>query len=225
MKYIKNKVMRKSVVLLVFSLMLVSVYGQTDCYTFHRKKGIDAYNAGDYAKAKEYFAGIGQSCANIPANNDINTWIGKCDKEIAAIAENKRKQQKEQERLAREQREREVAAERERLAREQREREAAAEREAIAKKERLERETKQREKEERLKQYTIFTTFDKIMIVKKNNLYGAVDLNGYVKIELKYANVLQAKDNGIDIIKYYNKSFNNYDIYDKTGNFIKTTTR
>ncbi|MDR2409634.1 MAG: hypothetical protein LBE13_16200 [Bacteroidales bacterium] len=138
-------------------------------------------------------------------------------------------EQEDQQRIASEQREREAAAEKkrqqeeqQRLAQEQREREAAAaaEKEAIAEKERLEQ-----EKEERLKQYTIFTTFDKIMIVKKNNLYGAIDLNGYVKIEIKYANVLQAKDNDIDIIKFYNKSFNNYDIYDKTGNFIKTTTK
>jgi tetratricopeptide (TPR) repeat protein len=69
-----------------------------DCYSTYRNKGIAAYNAGNYAKAKEYFAGALNNCVSseAPANNDIDRWIKKCEEEII-----------EAERLAREQREQE----------------------------------------------------------------------------------------------------------------------
>jgi formylglycine-generating enzyme required for sulfatase activity len=137
--------MKKVFLILVSGLLLVSVYAQQppDCYGLYHRKGVEAYNAGNYEKAKEYFAGALSNCpaSERPKNNDIDSWLKKCDQAIAA---EKERQRLEQERLAQEKKEREAAAaekerqrlERQRLAQEKKEREAAAEKE----RQRLERE-------------------------------------------------------------------------------------
>jgi hypothetical protein len=102
--------MKKKILILMFSLFVVCVYAQQqNCYNTYRNKGVAAYNASDYTKAKEYFAEALSACVSseIPANHDINSWIKKCDDAIAAAAEKERQrleqlaQEKERQRLER----------------------------------------------------------------------------------------------------------------------------
>jgi hypothetical protein len=78
--------MKKSVILLISSLMFVCVYAQeySLCYRTYHGKGVAAYSAGDYAKAKEYFQAIHQACVpkDIPEKNDIDSWIQQCEDAI-----------------------------------------------------------------------------------------------------------------------------------------------
>jgi Tfp pilus assembly protein PilF len=61
---------------------------QPDCYNLYRNKGIAAYNAGDYAKAKEYFAGALSNCTSseVPVDNDIAKRMKQCDEKIIEVA-------------------------------------------------------------------------------------------------------------------------------------------
>jgi formylglycine-generating enzyme required for sulfatase activity len=95
----KNKTMKKSILLMILIIVFVCVQAQ-NCYDIYRNKGVAAYNAGDYAKAKEYFAGALSVCVSseVPANNDINSWLKKCDDAIVAAE----KERQRQEQIARE---------------------------------------------------------------------------------------------------------------------------
>jgi TPR repeat protein len=70
--------------------MFVCVQAQ-NCYDIYRNKGVAAYDAGDYAKAKEYFAGaIACISSEIPADNDINSWFKQYDNAIFGISRYRR---------------------------------------------------------------------------------------------------------------------------------------
>jgi formylglycine-generating enzyme required for sulfatase activity len=75
---------KKSILLMIFGLTLISVHAQRqNCYEVYRVKGIATYNVGNYAKAKAYFAGALNACvsSDIPANNDIDSLIKKCEEQ------------------------------------------------------------------------------------------------------------------------------------------------
>ena len=47
------------------------------CYEATRKKGIDQYNKGEYQAASRFFEAA-KYCADLPKNNDLNSWLDKC---------------------------------------------------------------------------------------------------------------------------------------------------
>lgn len=69
--------MKKILLIALCTLIGVAVYAQ-DCYNSTRKQGIDYYNQGKKTEAKRYFVAA-QSCPDKPANNDLQSWIKKCD--------------------------------------------------------------------------------------------------------------------------------------------------
>jgi hypothetical protein len=85
--------MKKSILLLIFGLTMVCAYAQenwSECYKTYHDNGVAAYNDGRYEDAKKLFSSIvNGDCVSkdIPANNDIDSWIKKCDKAIIAQKE------------------------------------------------------------------------------------------------------------------------------------------
>lgn len=68
----------KKLFLLLLMFCAVGLYAQDyDCYNRARSAGIAFYNNGDYENAEKKFIQA-QSCAEIPANNDISKWLEKC---------------------------------------------------------------------------------------------------------------------------------------------------
>jgi tetratricopeptide (TPR) repeat protein len=64
--------------------MLISsatIFAQT-CYDRDHKKGVDAYNKGEYKKAISYFSHA-SGCPDKSASNDLKTWIDRCNTKIA----------------------------------------------------------------------------------------------------------------------------------------------
>jgi hypothetical protein len=61
-------------------LFVANVFAQ-DCYSDNHSKGVTAYNNGKYAEAKRYFQSA-QNCDMKPKQNDLISWIGKCDAKI-----------------------------------------------------------------------------------------------------------------------------------------------
>jgi protein phosphatase len=53
-----------------------------DCYSTHRNKGIEAYEAGKYAEAKKHFSAALKCTSGTNADNDINDRIKQCDEAI-----------------------------------------------------------------------------------------------------------------------------------------------
>jgi formylglycine-generating enzyme required for sulfatase activity len=55
-----------------------------NCYNTYRHRGIEAYNARKYEKARDYFTDALNACSSseIPANNDVGNWIKKCNEAI-----------------------------------------------------------------------------------------------------------------------------------------------
>ncbi|MBQ9751936.1 MAG: hypothetical protein IJV81_03790 [Paludibacteraceae bacterium] len=51
-----------------------------DCYTTLRQKAIEAYNRGEYDRAKSTFQSAKEDCPDTPSNNDIDSWIQKCNR-------------------------------------------------------------------------------------------------------------------------------------------------
>ena len=75
--------MKKTITLLLLPLLFIATsIAQTNCYTTHRADGIAAYNQGRYAEAKKHFEYILSSCPDKPANNDIQSWINKCNEAL-----------------------------------------------------------------------------------------------------------------------------------------------
>lgn len=58
----------------------VSLFSQ-DCYTGNRSNGIAAYRNSNYESAKAFFIKA-LRCPMKPMDNDIETWIAKCNEEI-----------------------------------------------------------------------------------------------------------------------------------------------
>ena len=58
-------------------LAVATGYAQ-DCYNSTRSKGIRLYNQGKKTEAKRMFEAA-QSCPDKPDNNDLASWIGKCN--------------------------------------------------------------------------------------------------------------------------------------------------
>lgn len=69
--------MKRLLVIALFMLFGMATIAQ-DCYTSTRKQGIDYYNQGKKIEAKRYFVAA-QSCPDKPANNDLQSWINKCN--------------------------------------------------------------------------------------------------------------------------------------------------
>ncbi|MDY4149109.1 MAG: hypothetical protein SOY26_05100 [Paludibacteraceae bacterium] len=69
----------KSRLLCLLVLCSMSIISSAQCYTTHRADGIAAYNQGRYAEAKKHFEYILSSCPDKPANNDVQSWIDKCN--------------------------------------------------------------------------------------------------------------------------------------------------
>ena len=79
----------KSRLLCLLVLCSMSIISSAQCYTTHRADGIAAYNQGRYAEAKKHFEYILSSCPDKPANNDIQSWINKCNETPTTIARNR----------------------------------------------------------------------------------------------------------------------------------------
>ncbi len=72
----------KRYLIIIFSLLFFALHGfAQDCYSDNRSKGVSAYNNGKYAEAKRYFQSA-QNCDMKPKQNDVASWIGKCDEKL-----------------------------------------------------------------------------------------------------------------------------------------------
>lgn len=60
--------------LLCFQTLLMA---QSNCYETQRMKGIQLYNQGDYTAAYKNFEAA-KYCADLPSNNDLDSWLEKC---------------------------------------------------------------------------------------------------------------------------------------------------
>ena len=54
------------------------VAAQANCYETQRQKGIELYNKGEYSAAYKNFEAA-KMCTDLPSNNDLDTWLGKCN--------------------------------------------------------------------------------------------------------------------------------------------------
>ena len=94
--------MVKRIVIQILFLLLytaVPVFAQ-DCYNFTRTQAISFYEKGEYRIARDQFMAA-KDCPDKPADNDLDTWIAKCD---SALAELERKAEAERLRRAEEER-------------------------------------------------------------------------------------------------------------------------
>ena len=68
-------------ILLIAFLFLagqMTLLAQDNCYETARKKGIQLYNQGKYSTAYKTFEAA-KWCTDVPANNDLDSWMEKCD--------------------------------------------------------------------------------------------------------------------------------------------------
>ncbi len=72
----------KKVLLIAVSMLIGATVVAQDCYQSTRRQGINYYNQGKKKEAKRYFTAA-QSCPDKPANNDLQTWIRRCDTTVA----------------------------------------------------------------------------------------------------------------------------------------------
>ena len=61
----------------LLSVTSLNVLAQANCYETTRKLGIDLYNKGDLSAAAKKFEAA-KYCPDKPANNDLDSWLGKC---------------------------------------------------------------------------------------------------------------------------------------------------
>ena len=54
-----------------------TIWAQANCYETTRMRGVDLYNHGDYQAAAKNFEAA-KFCPDLPANNDIDSWLDKC---------------------------------------------------------------------------------------------------------------------------------------------------
>lgn len=128
-------IMVRRIIIQIFFMLLcaaVPVLAQ-DCYNFTRTQAISFYEKGEYRIARDQFVAA-KDCPDKPADNDLDSWIDKCD---SAIAEMERKTEAERQRRAEE----------ERIKAEERKKEEQA---RLAEEERLRKEEQQRKEQERL---------------------------------------------------------------------------
>lgn len=69
--------MKKFLPLFFIMLLGITSFAQ-DCYNSTRNKAIDLFNQGKKSQAKSFFEAA-KDCPDKPTNNDLNTWIKKCD--------------------------------------------------------------------------------------------------------------------------------------------------
>ena len=106
--------MVKRIVIQILFLLLytaVPVFAQ-DCYNFTRTQAISFYEKGEYRIARDQFMAA-KDCPDKPADNDLDTWIAKCDSALAELerkAEAERLRRAEEERIKEEQRQKEEQA-------------------------------------------------------------------------------------------------------------------
>ena len=66
-------------IFIVLLAIAMPVIAMADCYTTLRQKAIEAYNRGEYDRAKATFQSAKEDCPEAPSNNDIDSWIQKCN--------------------------------------------------------------------------------------------------------------------------------------------------
>ena len=104
---------RRIVIQILFMLLCtaVPVLAQ-DCYKFTRTQAISYYEKGEYRIARDQFIAA-KDCPDKPVDNDLDSWIARCDSAIAEIgrkAEAERQRRIEEERIKAEERKREEQA-------------------------------------------------------------------------------------------------------------------
>jgi hypothetical protein len=65
--------------IIILVTISIPVFSVADCYTSLRQKAIEAYNRGEYDRAKNTFQAAKEDCDDAPVNNDIDLWIQKCN--------------------------------------------------------------------------------------------------------------------------------------------------
>lgn len=65
----------------IFIVLLIAmpIIAMADCYSSLRQKAIEAYNRGEYDRAKATFQSAKEDCPDAPQYNDIDSWIQKCE--------------------------------------------------------------------------------------------------------------------------------------------------
>ena len=61
--------------IIIFITICIPVFSVADCYTSLRQKAIEAYNRGEYDRAKNTFQAAKEDCDDAPVDNDIDLWI------------------------------------------------------------------------------------------------------------------------------------------------------
>lgn len=72
--------MKRFILTAIFILITVVSFSQ-NCYNLNRGNGIKAFNNKRYTEAKAHFQQA-TKCPDRPKNNDIQSWIGKCNAKI-----------------------------------------------------------------------------------------------------------------------------------------------
>lgn len=68
----------RRIFMVLFAIAMPTIT-MADCYTSLRQKAIEAYNQGEYDRAKNTFQAAKEDCPDAPLNNDIDSWIQKCE--------------------------------------------------------------------------------------------------------------------------------------------------
>ena len=68
----------RRIFMVLFAIAMPTI-AMADCYTSLRQKAIEAYNRGEYDRAKNTFQAAKEDCDDAPVNNDIDLWIQKCN--------------------------------------------------------------------------------------------------------------------------------------------------
>ena len=68
----------RRIFMVLFAIAMPTI-AMADCYTSLRQKAIEAYNQGEYDRAKNTFQAAKEDCPDAPLNNDIDSWIQKCE--------------------------------------------------------------------------------------------------------------------------------------------------
>ncbi len=100
-------------ILIMLVLSCATVALAQDCYNFTRNQAISFYNKGEYRIAKDQFTAA-KDCPDKPVDNDLDSWISKCNSAIAQ-AERRAEEELLRQQRAEEERLRQQRAEEERL--------------------------------------------------------------------------------------------------------------
>ncbi len=68
----------RRIFMVLFAIAMPTI-AMADCYTSLRQKAIEAYNQGEYDRAKNTFQAAKEDCPDAPLNNDIDSWIQNCE--------------------------------------------------------------------------------------------------------------------------------------------------